>query len=356
MISIQHLHSHQLSGICKDWKDAVKVLVEHVATKKLYSYTQKYTDGTSQTFSYDTLKEKVYGSSELILESLVPNDSFYDVNLDVSLILLKEELDYVFADIWTFVGKSLKEIRNEVERCKNNRKHTCLYQYVYDALKEPFEELYKYMQTKMQDTVFGSLNIRTCPYCNRQYTFTLKPNKKGDPNTSPEFDHFYPKSIYPTLAISFYNLVPSCHCCNHGKGQKQLYVNPYDSGFKGAFCLKDKAGNRLNSNDILTIRDEKDIHVDYQGSYEESEDVKTLGLDQLYSMHSDYVQEIIDKANGYKSASLQDLIDSFQGYYNTPQQIYDFVWGKHLELSEQEKRPLSKFTKDMLDLLGIRRG
>lgn len=355
MISIQHLHSHQLSGICKDWQDAVKDLVVHIATTKQYSYTQKYTDGTSQTFPYNTLKEKVYGSSELILESLIPDNSFFDVNLDVSRILLKEELDYFFADIWTFVGKNLQEIRTEVDRCENNRKRTSLYQYVYDALKGPFEELYKLMQVKMQDRVFDSLNIRTCPYCNRQYTFTLKPNKKGDPNTSPEFDHFYPKSIYPTLAISFYNLVPSCHCCNHGKGQKQLYVNPYESDFQGAFYLKDKAGNRFNSNDILYIKDEKDIHVGYQGSYEESEDVKTLGLDQLYSMHRDYVQEIIDKVNGYKAASMQDLIDSFQGYYNTPQQIYDFVWGKYLELSEQEKRPLSKFTKDLLELLCVKR-
>lgn len=355
MISIQHLHSHQLNGICKDWQDAVKDMVAHIATTKQYSYTQKYTDGTSQTFPYNTLKKKVYGSSELILESLVPDDSFCDVNLDVSRTLLKEELDYVFADIWSFVGKNLQEIKAEVDRCNNNRKRTSLYQYVYDALKDPFEELYKLMQVKMQDHVFDSLNIRTCPYCNRQYTFTLKPNKKGDPNTSPEFDHFYPKSIYPTLAISFYNLVPSCHCCNHGKGQKQLYVNPYDRSFDGHFYVCDKNKNVLDKNQLLNIKDKDEVYITYQGDWREEEDIRTLGLDQLYAMHSDYVEEVLDRARSYNNLVNHELVDAFQGPFTSSQAVYDFVWGRYLEIPEQERRPLAKFTKDILDQVGIKR-
>lgn len=355
MISILTLHDQKLDGICKAWKDAVKGLVYKKATTKKYSYTQKYSDGTSETFPYDTLKDKIYGSSELILESLIPDDAFFDSNFEVSCGLLKEELDYVFADIWSYVGNKWQQVKSEADRCDHNRKRTCLYTYVYNALNEPFEELYGYMQGLMQDFVFTELNIRTCPYCNRQYTFTLKPNQKGDPNTSPEFDHFYPKSLYPTLAISFYNLVPSCHCCNHGKSQKQLYINPYEKGFQGEFCVVGKDGNRLLLNEVLSIKDEKDIHVGYFGPYEECEDVETLGLNQLYNMHSDYVQEVIDKVNAYTKASVNGLLDSFQGVYNSPQQIYDFLWGKHLELVEQEQRPLSKFTKDILEQVGVKR-
>ena len=355
MINIQYLHSHHLDGICQAWKEAAKVLVEKKTTTKKYAYTQKYADGTSQTFLYDTLKDKIYGSCELILESLIPDDTFFDTNFEVSCGLLKEELDFVFTDIWTYVGKDWSQVKEDADRCDNNKKDTCLYFYVYNALKEPFEELYKYMQELMQDMVFTELNIRTCPYCNRQYTFTLKPNKKGEPHTSPEFDHFYPKSLYPTLAISFYNLVPSCHCCNHGKGQKRLHINPYEKGFQGDFCIVNKDGYRLNIKEVLDIKDEKDIYVGYNGTLDEREDVRILGLDQLYTMHSDYIQEIIDNVNDYNEASANGLIDSFQGIYNTPQQIYDFVWGRHLELAEQELRPLSKFTKDILEQVGVKR-
>ena len=55
--------------------------------------------------------------------------------------------------------------------------------------------------------IFKELNIRTCPYCNRHYTFTLNKGAKA----APEFDHFYDKADHPLLAVSFYNLVPSCH-------------------------------------------------------------------------------------------------------------------------------------------------
>lgn len=33
--------------------------------------------------------------------------------------------------------------------------------------------------------------------------------------------------------------------------------------------------------------------------------------------------------------------------------IHDFVWGKYLNVAEQERRPLSKLTKDILDQMGI---
>ena len=134
-----------------------------------------------------------------------------------------------------------------------------------------------------------------------------------------------------------------------------MHINPYDYRFQGGFYLQDEQGNRMNTNDILSIKDEANIYVGYDGPFEEREDVKTLGLDQLYSMHSDYVQEIIDKVNAYNRASREGLADSFQGIFHTPEQVYDFVWGRHLELAEQEKRPLSKFTKDLLEQMGVKR-
>lgn len=32
-----------------------------------------------------------------------------------------------------------------------------------------------------------------------------------------QFNHFYDKGTYPYLALSFYNLIPSCSTCNSSK-------------------------------------------------------------------------------------------------------------------------------------------
>jgi hypothetical protein len=104
------------------------------------------------------------------------------------------------------------------------------------------------------------------------------------------------------------------------------------------------------------IKREQDVHIAYDGRHEELEDVERLGLDKLYGMHQDYVMEIIDKVNAYNSAVNQGLVDSFQGVFHNQGEVFNFVWGKHLELAEQEKRPLSKFTRDLLEQMKVRRG
>lgn len=51
----------------------------------------------------------------------------------------------------------------------------------------------------------------------------------------------------------------------------------------------------------------------------------------------------------------QGLVDLFQGVYQNRGEVFDFVWGRHLELAELENRPLSRFTKDLLEQMKVRR-
>lgn len=72
--------------------------------------------------------------------------------------------------------------------------------------------------------------LRTCPYCNYSYAMTLFKGKDGV--LRPTLDHFYPKSIYPHLALSLANLIPSCNACNSSlKGDvdffKISHLHPY---------------------------------------------------------------------------------------------------------------------------------
>jgi hypothetical protein len=82
-----------------------------------------------------------------------------------------------------------------------------------------------------------NIRINACSYCNRQYTITVK-NKKL--LTRPQFDHFFPKSAYPILGLSFYNLIPCCTICNSTfKGDEEMsledFFHPYDHAIANDF-------------------------------------------------------------------------------------------------------------------------
>ena len=67
-------------------------------------------------------------------------------------------------------------------------------------------------------------------------------------------DHYYPRDLYPYLAVSLYNLVPCCAVCNAAKGpldtMKDPILYPYDEGFSYDMGFQIKAKNGAN---IFTI-------------------------------------------------------------------------------------------------------
>lgn len=46
----------------------------------------------------------------------------------------------------------------------------------------------------------NELKVNICPYCNRQYTFTVTFNCRQV--TRPEFDHFFSQELFPLLSLS----------------------------------------------------------------------------------------------------------------------------------------------------------
>ena len=97
--------------------------------------------------------------------------------------------------------------------------------------------------------LFIDLNFKsaTCPYCNYikidiitiKTTSTTKTKKKA----YMDLDHFYPKSLNPFFALSFFNLVPSCHSCNSSdKGDKPFtistQINPYHEAFDDLYNFR----------------------------------------------------------------------------------------------------------------------
>ncbi len=224
--------------------------------------------------------------------------------------------------------------------------------YLIEAVKEIMVPYYEAISSEYGHDLVSALNIKTCPYCNRQFIHNFEAGRAE----RPELDHFYPKALYPLFCLSFYNLIPVCHSCNHVKQEDEIGVNPYDRAFNSRFVITDKSGHTVSPSKIYKMT-EKEIRLRLDGkNAKEGMNSKVLGIENVYDKHADYVKELIDKSMAYDAHARRALVESFQGAGYHPRQVYDFVWGKHLIDVEYEDRPLSKLTKDVLEFLGIRRG
>lgn len=224
----------------------------------------------------------------------------------------------------------LKE-NDEGELEKTTEKNRC---YISDTL-------YGNMKTEVRQYLLNSTEVYVCPYCNRNYTYN------DDEVSTAQLDHFYSKSIYPILAISFYNLVPSCPTCNRLKKETKFLFHPYDIQnenieiAKFSFSLKNV--DFLNKESIVVeikATDEK-----YNGQ------INALCLKNIYKYHNDIVFDIIRKENVFNDTYVSGLLSDFKDLFSSKQEIKELIFGVPLTKKEVGSRPLSKLTQDILSEL-----
>ena len=216
----------------------------------------------------------------------------------------------------------------------------------FNDFKRYMVNQYKLMRNRQGNWLLQKLNIRVCPYCNRSYTFTINTKSK---RISPEFDHFYPKSIYPYLALSFYNLIPSCPVCNHIKANDEIDIHPYIEGFSNNSKFRiDKIENCILSDDY----NEWEIYFEKTDT-KFDKNIKVFGLRQLYNQHKDYISEIVFKARAYNSDVYNSIIKTFKEQGLTEKEMKRIIFGTYLELEDVGLRPLSKLSKDIIEQVGI---
>jgi hypothetical protein len=220
---------------------------------------------------------------------------------------------------------------------------------------------YDYKKWKAYELAM-KIDVNVCPYCNRMYTFTIGNDKRR--GTRFEFDHFYLKSKYPYLALSFYNLIPSCHVCNSNfKGSKDFTINnnihPYIEGFSSdvVFSIKPRSIQFINGNhSAYRIKFKKGINSnwDQQKIKAAFENITTFRITELHNMHKDYVDEIIQKSIVYNPDYISGLFNQFQGsLFKNVEDVHRFVLGNYTEEYNYQKRALSKVTADISKELGL---
>jgi hypothetical protein len=196
-----------------------------------------------------------------------------------------------------------------------------------------------------------NINIDTCPYCNRGYIYSLSQKNK----IKPEIDHFFPKTIYPFLGLSYYNLIPSCSICNglEVKSQndpiKRGLVNPYlvlSSDFLFSY-------EPLSSTIISSLLDKNSIKIKLVNNI--SGHLKVFKLAELYQQHADHVLELIFKSKIQYSQTYRDYLKKFSenGLQFSENEIDRMLLGNYSAENEIHKRPLAKLYQDIGRELGL---
>jgi hypothetical protein len=196
-----------------------------------------------------------------------------------------------------------------------------------------------------------NLNVTVCPYCNCNSTVTAR-RKNGRPLTRPEFDHFFEKQNHALLGLSFFNLVPCCHTCNHVKLSQPFHfstnlhphvhgLHPGDVVFK---CPNSSAFvSALNGKGII-------IEIDTLGAkscfIQFKNNVEAFGLYEIYQEYTDYVAKILHQFDRYSLTYISNLANL--GIHKSSELVYkEIFFDKEFDENKFCRSPLSKLTKDI---------
>jgi hypothetical protein len=225
-------------------------------------------------------------------------------------------------------------------------------------MRESFESIFYYSNYDKWNAydIATKINLKVCPYCNRSYTFVL--GTDAAKATRFEYDHFFAKYRYSYLALSFYNLIPSCHICNANLKKDEDFnltdnIHPYLDGFSHhiVFSIKPNNIGFVNGKaDSYKIELKKGTGSDWPDTKFQAarNNINILRLEHLYNMHQDYTDELIQKSIIYNKEYIDSLFATYGGkLFRNKEDVKRMVLGNYTLEEDYGNRPLSKLTADL---------
>ncbi|MEN5379080.1 hypothetical protein [Sphingobacterium kitahiroshimense] len=204
---------------------------------------------------------------------------------------------------------------------------------------------------KMYDAynLASNLDIPTCIYCNRIYTKTVISGSQKI--TRPSFDHWFSKESYPLLALSFFNLIPSCSICNSGVKGKTIFAldshfHPYLKSMDSTLIL-DYAFSYDHA-DYSTFKFKIISNNDFSKN-----SVEAFKLEKIYEMHEDEIKDLRRIRDVYSPHYLINLKKTLTKANISEDEIYQLAFGAYINEDLFDRRPLSRMKRDILGELGI---
>ncbi len=233
--------------------------------------------------------------------------------------------------------------------CWGGNEHESLSKQIVEVLK------YKEVREKAYPKVARMLEIKTCVYCNANYAITDRDN-----NGFYELDHWKPKSLYPYLCTSFYNLQISCPYCNKRKSDndKMIFFRLWNEfgGYRPNIFKFFISQQNISKYWITHDRNQIDIKFGFEKlRYKKMcyDTDKCLHITSRYKEHNDVAEEILWRVKAYNEGFYKSLIAGLEGLAVSESDRKRFILGTYCNENEVFKRPLSKMIFDVAKCAGL---
>ncbi len=224
----------------------------------------------------------------------------------------------------------------------------------YEALRE--REYLAYLNDK---------SYKVCVYCNANSTlvvdftyFDPKRKKKIKKRRARlELDHFHPKSKYPFLCTSFFNLYPVCGSCNRSKSN-----NPANFELYSKTDLLDSFVFWIDDLSIINYwnsrgKNKSELKVCFKSVDGDQDLLKNhnelFQIQGITDCNLDLAEELVHKALVYNTAYKKMLLTSFISLFPDQTISNRLLIGNYDKPEDIHKRPMAKFTQDIARQLGL---
>lgn len=230
------------------------------------------------------------------------------------------------------------------------------WQYIVNAMR------YKEVRSNDILPILQQSGIKACVYCNAQLTVVVDKNTKRTKKKGCfDLDHFYPKSLYPFLCTSFFNLLPVCANCNRAKSDGvvpnwtdrfEFYVQQGQAINLSPFTFRLRHSSLLSYLAPRGTSCAEDLEIEFLPTDMADEDFciehnKMFHITALYDTQKDLAAELIEKKIMYSKAYKARLVDSFAKLFPSSAMIDRLLLGTYPDPADIHLRPLTKFTQDI---------
>ena len=206
---------------------------------------------------------------------------------------------------------------------------------------------------------FNDLNINVCVYCNASYIVNTNVRcltSKGHPRLNVmgryELDHYLPKSLFPFLCVSFYNLQPSCPFCNRWKSKQDSDFNLYTDDKNDLEPFEfELSQNVITSLAIDKRKNVRNILLNCKNQNLKNNHNDVFHIEDLYKSFDDEAEELLWLKNAQTQGYLKNVEAVLRKFLLKEQAVrllYRFYANRDIH-----KRPLSKMRLDLAKKLKL---